>query len=358
MRVMQLCLTGGHGGLELYVSRLCKLLPQRRHDCVAVVDPGSMLAEKLSEQGIPLVEMTVSVRELPLLQAVRLARLLVRERIDVLHVHWTKDLPLAVLAKRLCSRSVKLIHSRHMSITRPKQDSYHRLLYRSLDKVIVLSAGMYEEARRYLPVASPALEMLYPGVPKPEAVTASRSNGSGSVALFGRIEPAKGQHLLIEAADLLRRAGIVVNMHIIGHATDEGYLRDLKQDVSRRKLQNQVVFSGFHPNPQAIMPNFDIIVLASKRETFGLVLAEAMRCGVAVVGSNAGGVPEIVEHDASGLLFEPDSAISLAEQLRALVQDEALRRRLAVAGRDRADRLFSEEQHVARLERIMLDLPT
>jgi glycosyltransferase involved in cell wall biosynthesis len=357
MRILQLCLSDGHGGLELYVARLCEQLRARGHECSAVVAADTMLARRLAEQDVPLTLWRVRARKLPLLAAKRLARHLERERIDIVHVNWAKDLPLAALAKGLCRRPVKLVHSRHMSITRPKRSPYHRWLYGALDKLIVLSELMQEEAGRYLPIPAAKIETLYLGVAASEAVSAPEAKeGPLRVGLFGRIEPEKGQHLLIEAAGLLRQRGVTVHARIIGHAMDQAYLAALKSKVAQQGLQNQVEFAGFHPAPQQIMPEFDVIVLATRRETFGLVLVEAMRCGVAVIGSNAGGVPEIIEHGKSGLLFEPGSAESLAYQLQALAEGPPARRRLAVAGRARANRMFAQEHHVAMLELLLREL--
>lgn len=359
MRILELCLSRGHGGLELYVGRLCVQLRARGHDCTAVIAPGSMLAGRLAADGIPATPLAVRARTLPLVAARRVAHLIDHERIEVVHVNWAKDLPLAALAKRFARRPVRLVHSRHMSITRGKRDAYHRFIYRSLDHLVVLSDLMRGEAIRHLPVPEERITTIRPGVPAPppEALAAGDDPARGprplEVGLFGRIEPPKGQHLLIGAVDILSARGVPVHARIIGHTMDEGYLESLRADVTRRGLGASVEFAGFHPDPLHIMPEFDVIVLATRRETFGLVLVEAMRCGVAVIGSNAGGVPEIIEDGISGLLFEPESEADLADKLQALAQDPVRRRDLARAGKRRADARFSEEGHAEALERVL-----
>lgn len=359
MRILQLCLSHGYGGLELYVSRLAMLLRQQGHDCRAVALHGSRLAASLAEQRVPTTFLRTHLHPLPLLAARRLGRMIDDEAIDVVHLHWSRDLPLAALAKRSCRRPVRLVHSRHMSITRPKHDVYHRYLYHSLDRLVVLSEVMRKDALRFLPANEKAIEVIYLGVPAPDPgitdrLVPPRTGADLLIGLFGRIEPLKGQHLLIEAVDLLRERGIHARARIIGHAMDEAWVAHLKQDVARRGLDAWIEFTGFLPDPMRIMPEFDVIVLATRRETFGLVLVEAMRCGVAVIGSRAGGVPEIIEHERSGLLFEPESAASLADCLQRLARDPELRRRLALAGRERAGRLFSETRHVEELERLFV----
>lgn len=359
MRILQLCLSDGHGGLELYVDRLCALLRARGHDCRAVVAPGTRLAQRIADHGIPFETLSTRVRALPLLAARRLAGLIERERIDVLHMHWAKDLPLAALARRLCRRPLRLMHSRHMSITRPKHDFLHRFLYHSVDRYVVLSEVMHQEALRYLPLDDDRIEVVPLGVAEPdpallEQKKPARDSSVLEIAMLGRIEPLKGQHLLIAAVGILRERGIHVHARIVGHAMSDDYLAQLKQDVTRRGLDELVEFAGFHPAPLELMTDSDVVVLATKRETFGLVLVEAMLCGVAVIGSNAGGVPEIIEDGHSGLLFEPESAESLADGLQRLAEDPELRARLASAGQARARERFSEERHIERIEQVLL----
>ncbi len=101
------------------------------------------------------------------------------------------------------------------------------------------------------------------------------------------------------------------------------------------------------------MSAFDVVVLATKQETFGLVLIEAMRNGVAVIGTNAGGVPEIIDDGKTGLLIEPDDAAGLEQCLLRLIQDAQLRESLAKVGKQKADQMFSQEQHYNRLCELM-----
>ena len=140
----------------------------------------------------------------------------------------------------------------------------------------------------------------------------------------------------------------------IGPVMNTDYYARLQRQVADLQLQGHVNFFGSHDNPIDIMPAFDIIVLATEMETFGLVLIEAMRSGVAVVGSDAGGVPEIIEDGVSGLLFEPGNAADLAAKLKRYCTDIALRDTVAAAGKARADELFSLERHYQDLEQILL----
>jgi glycosyltransferase involved in cell wall biosynthesis len=169
--------------------------------------------------------------------------------------------------------------------------------------------------------------------------------------LFGRIKHYKGQHLLVDALARAKAEGKAMAGLVVGRAMEADYLARLKQQVADEALP--IRFLDFVREPQRLMSACDCIALTTVEETFGLVLAEAMRAGVAVVGSDRGGVPEIIEHEASGLLFRSTDSEDLYRQLARLADDRALCGRLAEAGKAKADREFDEATHFATLETIL-----
>lgn len=119
-------------------------------------------------------------------------------------------------------------------------------------------------------------------------------------------------------------------------------LEELKALARKLGLANRVGFTGFLPEPACAMRSLDIIVHASTQpEPFGLVIAEGMACGRAVVVSEAGGAAELIEAEVNALGHPPGDAKSLAERITLLVSDPHLRARLGAAGRATAERRFS-----------------
>ena len=169
------------------------------------------------------------------------------------------------------------------------------------------------------------------------------------VAIFGRLEKGKGQHIVVEAIKKLKEQGKNIQLAIIGHIMNQEYYESIQCNLNESKLENNVFYLGFHNNPTSIMSCFDAVVLATKCETFGLVLPEAMRAGVTVIGSNCGGVPEIIRHEKTGLLFEPENTVDLTAQLSKIVRDKDFCKKLANAGKKDADERFSEEKHFDKL---------
>lgn len=362
MKVIELCLSHGVGGLELYALRTAVQLPRFGITCLAVVRDGTMLAERMQAEGVRTRSLKRRSKILPLLAARQLAAIIDQEAVDAVHIHWSKDINLAVLAKQYAKREVKLIHTRQMMITRPKKDIYHRYLYNRIDLYLAITRQLRDIARVCLPMPEQRIQLLYYGVDQPAPPSAEQRrvirqemgvspSKAIAIGLVGRIEKNKGQHLLIDALHLLRTRGFHTHVTFIGPVMDNTYLSHIQSQVSRLGLQKDITFFGSHANPIDIMSVFDIAVLATEEETFGLVLIEAMRNGVAVVGSNAGGVPEIIEDGVSGLLFQPGSALDLATQLERLCRDDGLRHQLGAAGKARADARFALETHYQSLKK-------
>ncbi len=360
MKLLELCLSDGFGGLELYAQKVARHYFQSESSIVAVVRKNTLLDKRLSQDGVPRLFLSPWLVYLPLFSAWKLARWIRTYNIDTLHMHWRADLTLAVWAKIFSRGSVRLVYTRQMALTRPKFDFYHRFLYRNVDLYLAITRQVQDDARRFLPLANENVQLLYYGVPESTAVepstcvnfftSASVKPASLTIGLFGRIEQGKGQHLLVSAVKILREKGLDVAAVLVGHIMDQLYFDRMMQDVQRFGLASHVIYAGFHDHPPSIMGCFDVVVLATKEETFGLVLAESMRAGTAVIGSNAGGVPEIISHDETGLLFEPENAEALAACLERLVTDPELLDRLAKQGRIYADKMFSEETHFAQLD--------
>ncbi len=101
----------------------------------------------------------------------------------------------------------------------------------------------------------------------------------------------------------------------------------------------------------------DVYVHAARGEVFGLTVAEAMACGVPVVGTRVGGIPELIEDGRTGILTEPGDPSSLARAVRRLQEDPGLRRQMGSAGAQRARELFSAgrmvQQYLALYERLL-----
>jgi len=363
MKLLELCLSQGFGGLELYAEKVIRHYNNKNVPCLSVISKNSLLDKRLQEGKIPRIYIKVINQYFPLLAAMKLAKICRTNEITTIHLHWRKDFPLAVFTKIFCPSPLRLVYTRQMALTREKRDLYHRFLYRFVDYYLTITKNLEEEARSYLPLEPDRIRVLYYGVPAQKQKDMAHcndyfeniklKNDLFTVGLFGRIEPGKGQHILVDATLKLIGKGMQIQSAIIGHIMDQSYYEKLQQKVIESGSDDKISFAGFHPNPTSIMGCFDVVVLASEAETFGLVLPEAMRAGTAVIGTNAGGVPEIIQDGETGLLFSPGKSDELAACLEKLINNPELLKRLAENGKVFADENFSEEKHFATLDQYL-----
>ncbi len=290
-----------------------------------------------------------------------LARIIDNESIDILHLHWTKDLPTAIIAKLLSKRKPKVVQSRHMTMTRFKDDVYHRFLYRNMDLMLTVTHQVKTQIEKFIPLSiRPKVETLYIGAEQPIIISEEENRNrrqelgladSFTVGIVGRIEPQKGQYLVIDAIEKLIHQGIDARALIVGHAMSDDYLTALEQNSVMRGLKDRIIFTGFTREAQAMMQLCDVMVLATENETFGLVLIEAMMCGVCVVGSDSGGPLEIIDDGINGLLFKTFDSQDLADKLLLLHENFTLREEYAVTGKAKALDIFESQKKFAELQK-------
>lgn len=363
MNILELCLTGGLGGLEVYVFRISEALS--KNHTVSAATSGKLFKHFRKHSDIKTVQTDCLFRPLPLLTAYKLARYIDKNQIDIIHAHWTKDLPLAALAKIMSRAKPKLIFTRQMDITRSKDDFYHRMQYSQVNLFLTITEKLAESCRRFIGKSFKGrIETLYHGVPVPEHFLTSEEfyeqrsilgfdSNDFVIGLFGRLEKSKGQHLLIEAIAQAKKEKIELKALIVGHEMVAGYRQTLKTLAEKLDVADQIIFNDFVNNPQSLMQLCDCIALTTYNETFGLVLPEAMRCGVCVIGSNRGGVTEIINDGYTGLLFKSENSSSLCKQLIRLYKEPELRNTLAKNGKEKADTKFNDTTHIKNLEKLL-----
>lgn len=153
------------------------------------------------------------------------------------------------------------------------------------------------------------------------------------VLMAGRLAPWKGQHVLLEALKSLPEAQVVLLGDALFTDEDREYARKLHQTADERVLRGRVHFAGFQPDTRPYFDLANAVVHASVHpEPFGRVIVEGMLAGKPVIASRAGGAAEIVWHEHTGLLVEPDDAGKLAEALARLQNDPAFAAKLAHNG--------------------------
>jgi glycosyltransferase involved in cell wall biosynthesis len=351
--------TGRHlyGGPQ-QVIYLIKALRELGHSNLLICPPGSGIDSVARQARIP-VRNLFCAGDLDLPFAYRLAQFIGQSKPDIVHCHSRRgadvlgglaasfaDVP-AVVSRRVDNTEIRLIAA---------------LRYRPFRKVIAISEAI-ADVLRDRGVESERLTVIRSAVDVAQ-FTESRNceafrrefgidDDATVIAAAGQLIPRKGHIYLLQAvADLLRdHPGI--RLIIFG----EGYLgNQLRAQVATLGLGDVVQFAGFRDDLDSFVGCFDIFAHPALAEGLGVAALKASAAAVPVVGFAAGGLPEAVAHDVTGLLVPPEDVDGLRNAIARLIDDDKLSRRLGRAGRERMQKEFSiatmAREHVALYQSI------
>jgi glycosyltransferase involved in cell wall biosynthesis len=161
--------------------------------------------------------------------------------------------------------------------------------------------------------------------------------------------PHKGQRYLIDAAHLVVQELPDARFVILG----EGELREhLERQVREYRLEKHVFLPGFRTDVIGCIKAFDLFVMSSVTEGLGTSLLDAMACGKAIVATDAGGIPEVVEPRVNGTLVPPRDPRAMATAIVSLLSDAATRQAMGTAGLARVRERFTVERMVGATARV------
>jgi glycosyltransferase involved in cell wall biosynthesis len=337
-------------GMHLYggaqqVLYLLRALRDQPVENVLICPEGAEIGKAAKESGLRVDEIAYA-GELDWRSVGRIRRALLKEQIDLVHVHSRRgaDVWGGLAARRLglpcvISRRVDNAEARWMA----------SLKYRLYARVIAISQGIADVLitsgvsaekiscirsavdwqRFQRPADAGALKRRF-GLPD-QAVVAG---------IAAQLIPRKGHDLLVEAmAELVPRWP---DLHVL--VMGKGPLGEsLRQDIEQRGLANHIHCVGFLEDLEQVLPSLDFLVHPARTEGLGVVLLQAASAGVAVIASNAGGMPEAVLNESTGLLIPPGDSRALTASMERLLKNPAERMAFGVAGRERMAQAFSIE---------------
>ena len=341
------------GGGEVSLLTLLKGLDRSRWAPTVVLPCEGAVAAGCRALGLPAHVIPLPGLRCPgpaMLRSVAALRRLARSTgASLLHANGSRAMAYAGLAGRLGGQPV-IWHVR----VADRDDFLDRLLVSLARAVIVNSKAV---GRRLAWAPQRKVRCIYNGVdldrfsPRrpPPGLRSSLGlpEGAPVVGSVGRFVPYKGYAHLLEAARLVEAAMPGVHWVLVGDGELRGELEGQRRTLG---LEGQVHFPGWREDVPDLLALCDLFVLPSLGEHFGRVLIEAMAMARAIVATDAGGVPEIVLHDETGLLVPPAQPKALAEAVLALLEDPARAVHLAAAGRRRAETEFSLSRHVKAVE--------
>ena len=230
----------------------------------------------------------------------------------------------------------------------PRKKCY-KFMNRYTDRFICVSKAV---ADHYDMLDSEKKEVIYNGISITDSLSSDITNHEDNISrilIAGAIYPGKGQHEAVAACAELYKQGINdYELLIAGEGKKYFSVPD--------ELQDHVRFLGQVEDMASLRKTIDINLMCSRAEAFGRVTVEAMMSGIPVIGSNSGGTPELIQDGVTGFLYESGNIEELAEKIIILMNNKELRERMGKAGREYAEKNFTIERCVDKIEEVYRNL--
>ena len=337
----------GLGGLELQMIARHEDAMLRGDNSFLVYSSRGRLWKQYQAQGFQQETIEFNIPYYDVFATFKLARIIRKYKIDVCVVGESRLLSQVLIARKIWQLPTAIVFYRQMQSGISKRDWFHNRIYSQLDAVITSTEAMKREMLATTVIDADRVHVVPYGVrsniikPLPDSLGVKSQFGIPDdafvVGCIGRFDPQKDQSTLIEAfaAAKLPPNSILV---LAGDPTPgyAGYAEELGRKVTELGIASRVIFLPFTQHVSRLFPCFDIFVMPSRSETFGLVVIEAMASGIPVIATEAGGVPEIIENGRTGLLFQPGDKEALSGHLEQLAASQNLREQYSTQGRQTA----------------------
>jgi glycosyltransferase involved in cell wall biosynthesis len=324
--IAYLCSSASWGGLEMNQLRNATWMQDAGYQICMIGRENSPLHDVCLAQGLPWIGIPKHRKYYDFSKGRKLGKILTQKGITHLIVRDTKDLSLAVIAKR--HAGVHLSYFMEMQLGVSKKHLLHTIRFGYIDlwscplnwlKDQVLTMTRMNPQKVVVIPSGINLAELQKELSRTEARSHLKLPEKGTmIGLIGRFDRHKGQVLLLEA--LLQLSRKDVSVCFLGEPTRnerQDYFLQMTQFIKENELQNRVFIRPFRKDIATFYKAIDIFVLGSTSETFGMVTVEAMACGTPVIASNSGGSPEILGFGSYGSLYEPNNAKDLAQKIEA-----------------------------------------
>ena len=343
------------GGVSAVVGNLARYLKAQGHQAVFLI-PGRVISprSKLTKCGFPGFEMRLQapfgerhpVVSLTLFGVLfpfilyALIRLIRREQIQIVNIHYAVE---QCFYFAICRRllPIKLVTSIHGGDIFPegrpcsKYSFNSRLLFKTSDLIIAPSRRCRDDFLAIFPHLIAKSHFIHNGINlselEPAPQNSEQTRQPPYILSIASYDKWKGLDTLIRSFGPLLSFDRRLRLLLAGDGPERKQLEQLAESLG---LDGQIDFLGWQGRDQIkqLLLNCDVFVLASRWESFGLVLLEALACRKPVVATNVVGIPEVIEDGKNGLLVEADDPIALAAAIRRILADQELQRHLGANG--------------------------
>lgn len=359
------------GGSGVIATELGKMLAEKGHSIHFI---SSSLPFRLKKMYHNIYYHQVEVNQYSVFQyppydialASKMAEVIKREKLDLLHVHYAiPHAVCAILAKQMSGRDIKIVTTLHgTDITVLGYDASLtdaiRFGIEESDAVTAVSHSLITETydlvkpnKKILPVYNFIDERVYHKIPTCHLKEEYKINAHEKVVIHvSNFRSVKRVPDVVKAfAKIVGQ--IPAKLLLVGDGPE---FSKVSQLVEKLEIQDHVLFLGKQDNLEELYSISDLMLLLSEKESFGLVALEAMACGVPCIGTNIGGIPEVIQDGVNGFLCDLGDIEQVAGKAVQLLKDEERHRQFSQQSIQIVNEQFRAEKIVEQYEHIYYQL--
>lgn len=299
--------------------------------------------------------------------AAKMAEVIDREKLDILHVHYAMPHAIsAILAREIATHPIKIVTTLHgTDITVLGYDKvFQKMIAYGIEKsdaVTAVSQSLVEDTKRQLQVDC-HIEVIY------NFVNEADYYKKVDKQLKEKYQISADEKVLIHISNFRKVKRINDIVHVFHGVRKEipaklifvgdgPELSNVMETVKQLDISSDVLFLGKQKSISELLSISDVKLLMSEKESFGLVLLEAMACEVPTIGTNIGGIPEVIVHGETGYIVELGDIQQASKYVIELLKDNKLHEKMSEKAFERASTVFHSteivEQYVSLYERLI-----
>jgi L-malate glycosyltransferase len=359
------------GGSGVVATELGKMLAEKGHEIHFI---SSSIPFRLNKMYHNIYYHQVEVNQYSVFQyppydialASKMAEVANREKLDLLHVHYAiPHAVCAILAKQMCERDIKIVTTLHgTDITvlgyDPSLTDAIKFGIEKSDAVTAVSKALVDQTYELIN-PDKQIETVY------NFIDDRIYQKSDAHALRAEFEIKEDEKVIIHVSNFrpVKRVQDVVKsfakiasvmpakLLLVGDGPEMTIVCKL---VRKLGLDSQVIFLGKQESLEELYSISDCMLLLSEKESFGLVALEAMACGVPCVGTNVGGLPEVINHGVNGFICEVGNIEEISSKALAVLNDKNIHKQFSNHSIETAKTKFNADQIVEQYEQIYFNL--
>ncbi len=367
MRILQIITGLNVGGAQRVLFDMARNFnPEKYEVLVCYLKEEGLVGHRMREKGIRVLNMKMK-GFFDFRVIFKLARLIRREGIDLVHTHLARADAVGCLAAKIAG--VPVISTRHNTYE-PWERNFlltylYHLILSPMDAIIAVSESAKDYLASWARVDEKKVRVIPNGVdldefnPVPRDADSKKPLGlkkstglspdSTLVGTIGRLDDLKGQDHFLEAAALVAKVRPEARFMIVGDGPEKETLTRLSVNLG---LGDRVLFTGWREDIPGLLAAMDVFVQSSHREGLGLAVLEAMACARPVVATKVDGLPELIEDGETGLLVNPGEPEGLAQGIIFLLGNKDVARRMGQAARNKARKRFDLKEMTRQIQEL------